>query len=80
MDRGIGLLASEHEAWQFCLVADSLCDHLVKARPGPDYSAGREWCTGEQVPGLGTMNVPLQCLGVVEALDKYQPISEVVQK
>ena len=68
MNAGDRLLASQHQAGHLGLVAVLPRDQLVDAGSRTNRAAGRQRGTGEQVSGLGTMDVPLESLGVVQPL------------
>ena len=80
MHRRVGLLAAEHEAGHFGAASVASRQQLVDAHARADLAARSERRAGEQVAGLRAVNVSLQRLLVVQALDEYQLLTEVGQR
>ncbi|MFM1941923.1 MAG: hypothetical protein RI897_905 [Verrucomicrobiota bacterium] len=76
MDRWVGFFATDDEAGDFGGVSVVFGEELVDAGARAYFTAGGEWCSGEKVAGLGAVDVALECLGVVEAVDEDELVAE----
>ncbi len=80
VDRGVRLLAPQHQARHLGGPAAALREQLVEAGAGADLAARGERRSREEVPGLRAVDVPLLRLGVVEPADEEHPLAEVGER
>lgn len=79
MDGGVRFFATEYETWNFCGSTDRLRQELIDARTGSDFATCGKWCTGEQVSGLGAMNVSFEGFCVVESFDEEDGVANIIE-
>ena len=80
MDRGIGFLTTKHQAREFGLGPQALSHKLIDTRARADVTTTGQRCAREQIPGLGTVDIPLQRLGVVESPNKNHLFLEILER
>ena len=77
MDPRVRPLASQHQARQLGRTTVTLGNHLVKAGSRPNGAAGSQRGSRQHVSGLGTVDVALEGVCVVQATDKCDPLTKI---